>query len=443
MLQVLKRLFDGLDQAGLEYVIWKSLENYATQLEGDGDVDVLFVNDDRDRLDRYFLAHGFPEDHGTVARVAEQIRVYRGFDAETGRHTSIHAYFECRFGSKRYKEFRFPHEQQMLEGFEMALGARRLEQGLFIVTRFLMVSARNVRDDAYVVEMAQQYKSLTAAQREIVDNHLRNYFDTEAAEVMARIHAHGAGALADFHGVVTARLSEAHPVELVKNTVDQYRGRDKKLFRLAARGLGFSRNKLGVSLSIVLTGHDGTGKTTVSRVVERQLAAVAPCRRIYLGRNRWSSLNTAIDACRLKPGCRLANWIWPYTSTLEIILRLAMGKLRVLLGWIVVYDRSILDLLLKYEGRRVIGGWFPRRVARWLAPNEATACYLLQADASVVIERKARHTKEEIEQKRSQYERLTGDHYQVIDTTDQTVEQVSSRIIGDIFRQAGHRALSR
>ena len=441
MLSVLADLFGALEERGLRYTIWKSLENYAEQLDGDGDVDVLFDDRDRAAVHRLMAEIGFPEDFGTDASVGEDVKVFRGFDGETATHTSIHAYFFCLLGSKTYKEYRFPFESEMLQDSTRVDGVFRADQGHFVTTRLLMVTLRQTFEDTYVCRLAHTFPDLDPHARDIVNRHVRFYFGADPESLLAELAKGEPACLASYrehvHQMMDSQFCIAGRIEQVKRVKSKLSWFQRWVPRL----LKFSRNKLATPIGVLLAGHDGTGKTTVSKLLERQLSAVGPSRRIYLGRNDWSSLNASIDRRRLQRRYRFLNWLWPYTSTLEILARLLKGKLRIWLGWIVIYDRSVIDLIYKYDGKSQLGRWFPLWIARVTAGSQADLCYMLTAEPESVVHRKGKHETAEMELVRSRYIALADDRYQVIDTTNTTPQQLASRVIADIFLRASRQGI--
>ncbi len=441
MLAVLRSLFGGLDAAGIDYVVWKSLEQYKEQLDGEGDVDVLFDADQRDRVYAFMADHAYVEDLGTPALAGLEVRVFRGIDSETLAGSSIHTYFRCRIGSKQFKEYRFPYEREMFAEAHLDQGVRRACDGHFIVTRVLMVTLRKNWQDVYVCELAHRYRDLSEKDRGIIDRHIGDYFGVPAVEVMDALAQGEPAVLEQWFEHVHKRMDDQNPVAEARAEVVRNRYRETGLRAFVPGRLRYSRNKLDSPMGILLAGHDGTGKTTVSELVARTLQNVAPVRRIYMGR-KWSFLNRVIDAQRGRHGGRILQWIWPLTSTLEILARWLWARFLVFMGFFVVFDRAFADLNIKYGNRRVPGSWFPLRVARLLSQRQAELCFLLEADPEVVRERKGKHTGEEIRSLQEKYRQLLGDVATVIDTSELPPVAVAARVLEAVYLQAGARQLA-
>lgn len=434
MLGVLERLFESMDEEGFRYAVWKSLENLEEALEGVGDLDILFADEDRESVHRFMAEQDFVEDHGSPASIGDDLKVFRGFDGSTCRFIMIHAHFACRFGSKKFKEFRFPYETEMLDNACRCCNVKIIGDGYFTVTRILQATMKRSYHDDYVGELARGFGTLLSEQRSIVERHLCFYFDTDIPELMFLLGKGELRVLGDYYSQVYKRLDAQNSVSQYIQTAKRPRPIEESLRQTFWRLFRLRRNKLGIPVDLVIAGHDGTGKTSVSLYIEDKLKAVATTKRIYLGRNKWSLPIAALNRQREKRIFFFLLWLWPLCSTLEILARLVKGKLLKALGFVVIYDRSIVDLIHKYEKKKATVGWFPLMISRFAATREADLRYLLIADPTVAVERKGMHKCEEINDSRSRYLKICDGKFTIIDTSKMTVGEVASGIIGDIFR---------
>ena len=109
------------------------------------------------------------------------------------------------------------------------------------------------------------------------------------------------------------------------------------------------------------------------------------------------------------------------------------------MGVIVIFDRSLIDLFLKWENSNKFGAWFPIWVAKKLTLNkEADLCYLLHADPSIVLSRKGKdvHSLDEIEELWARYQNLSNEYFKIIDTSNTSPEKLVGEIINDVFNHA-------
>ena len=206
MLTVFREFFADLDRRGIAYVIWKSLENLDEQLQGIGDIDLCFLPNQRAELHAAFQDHAFLADRMSTASVDEDLIVYRGFDPTQGVFVSLHVHFHCRFGTKEGKEYRYPHEAEMVRDWHDVDGVHRLADGRFMAVRIFAATVNRAYKDAFIQEIGSRYAGLDAHDRAVLDEALRRYLDVEPQSFMARLAVEGAPALKDYFDVATARL---------------------------------------------------------------------------------------------------------------------------------------------------------------------------------------------------------------------------------------------
>lgn len=440
MLLALKELFESMEKENVRYVVWKSLENLEEALDGVGDVDILFASVE-DKFVRSFMAnHGFVEDLASAACTGENITVFRGFDKNSCKFIMLHAHFELRFGSKKFKEFRFPYESDMLENFKRRHEVKILKDAYFMITRILHATVKRNYDDNYIQKLAEDFNKLSAGESAIVIKHLGFYFNTDIPNLMASLEEGNIQTLSDYYLLAYEKLDIQIPILEYKKNIIQASPRLNFCLRSLNRIFRVRRNKVGNGLELSLSGYDGTGKTTVSFFLEDKLSSVAPVKRIYLGRNRWFFLNMLINRLQGIRAFFWLQWLWPVTSTLEILGRVLKGKLLKAFGCIVIYDRAIGDLKLKYHAKRKSVAWFPMLVYSSMRNFEVDLHYLLIAEPSIVLERKGYHNINEIEELRRQYLKSANDNTRVMDTSELSIRDVASNIIQDIFYLSCRRA---
>ena len=441
MLESYRQLFRELERRGIRYAIWKSLELWEAQIAGVGDIDVIFDPDQESAVADTLCDMCFVEDLESPDRIGERIKVYRGFDCASLKHETIHAHFGCWFGSKRYKEFTFPNTQELFDKAFRVSGVFRISQGHFIVTRILIVALRRTYQDSYVCELARGYEELSDANRGIVDTHLGHFFGISVRELMGRIGEGEITALEEVRGRALEQMEKECPFFNIQKKV-KAENIPKSFWKNRFVGiLGGKRNKLGAPIAIMFAGHDGAGKSTAARNLQKAVSKVAMTKCMYLGRRSWKWPNSWINLQRQKEGLsRTLNLIWPFCSTLEIICRVFMGRFLVKMGFIVIYDRSIYDLQIKWRrSPRKIGSWFPLWISRrWAGRPEADLCYLLVADPQAVKKRQfdASESSEMIADLAEKYKKELGDWFVTIDTTEIPEDDLVRRVMSDIFKFA-------
>lgn len=436
MLSSLQTVFSDLTARGVRYAAWKSLENLEDSLRGGNDVDVLFLDKDREKVFDSLSASGFVVDDESPATLDDQLIEFRGFDPESGRFAAFHVHFACRFGSKRFKEYRFPYEEEMITDAIESLGIKTINQAHFFVTRLLHVVAKENWDDSYLTKLASEFSSSPEIRRERGARHLERYLGSGWEDMISRLAQSGPTALKPVADQIRRQLEQEAPTHPVIERIKAHSRPKHRLNGWARKILPIARTKIGTGAEVLVAGHDGAGKTTTTDALERMLSPVAPTRRIYLGRNTWSRLNAWINK-RREGRFPFLNHVWPYTSTIELVLRLLGGKLRKALGFIVLYDRSLSDLELKYRKESRLKKWFPVLASKLFSRLQG-AEFLLVAEPEEVIRRKGKHSREEIANLRDWYQQKMP-RARIIDTTSTPPELVAGMIAENVMKGIASR----
>ena len=436
-LPTLQRLFRACDASGVQYVIWKSLEELPEQLGGSSkDIDVIFLPEQRGLVFQTLWAAGFVLDEGSSGRAGDDLFVFRGFAPEKLAHLMIHGHFSCRFGSKTAKEYRYPYEREMIEASIRVCGLRCLSVPHFYVTRLLAAILKDKKQDTYITRVGIGYFALPFSMRLQLDGLLADYISCPVEQLMHAIATVGASALKQQYASAQARvvqIADARP------SARSVRG------MLAQRIFRIGRSKLGTGAEIVLLGHDGAGKTSTSSKLAATVRKVGTCRQIYMGRNRWSRPVRAWDSLRQHlPAQRATLVVWTWLTFLELLCRWTSGRIASGVGSLVIYDRGFLDLAIKYKHKK---GWSSRRIAALglrRGCRQGDLRYLLVADPHVAAERTRTVSAPEIARRRKDLEQIAGD-YRLIDTTSLSPDAVVGLIVRDLFalvaqRQAAQRA---
>ncbi len=115
MLEVIKRVFNQLDQENIIYCHWKSNERLAEFVNGEEDLDLLFYPKDEERVHRALLSSGAKKFEALPLGKYENIKDYLALDADTGKLVHFHVHFELDIGEKNLKRYRLPWTSEILE----------------------------------------------------------------------------------------------------------------------------------------------------------------------------------------------------------------------------------------------------------------------------------------------------------------------------------------
>ena len=206
MLKKLEHLFNDFVKNNIDYVIWKSLENIDKALAGSDDIDIIFNQEQYNQICQSLHKHNFVEDIESPGNIGGDLKVFRGFDRDSGVFIMLHAHFKCRFGSKEFKEFHFPYESEMLENVKIYHGAKILNDVYFIITRVLIATVKADKPDPYIYTLANNFFKLDYKERKIVINYLSAYYGDDALFVLNELRKNNREILRKYYSLVLSNI---------------------------------------------------------------------------------------------------------------------------------------------------------------------------------------------------------------------------------------------
>lgn len=130
VLALYRRLFDALERDGVEYCVWKNLDELPDALAGHGDIDLHVRPASREGFLDALRAQRFVriETHKGHPWVAH----YYGFDEPSGTLCHLHCYFRLVTGESHIKQYVLPLERHLdaLPAERNALGVREMHPWL-------------------------------------------------------------------------------------------------------------------------------------------------------------------------------------------------------------------------------------------------------------------------------------------------------------------------
>lgn len=105
MLQSIKTLLDSLDTRKIVYCHWKSNEHLQAALNGDTDLDVLFLPEQRSLIDATLNEIGLKRFRATPLMQYNAIEDYIGFDRNEGKIWHLHTHYRMTLGEKHLKGY--------------------------------------------------------------------------------------------------------------------------------------------------------------------------------------------------------------------------------------------------------------------------------------------------------------------------------------------------
>lgn len=426
MLSQIQSVTALLDEQKIDYVIWKSLENLDAQLEGREDIDILFKPEDHDKILGFLMDNDFALDITSPDTHGRELYILRGFDVEQSCFFTFHVHFGLFSGSKKYKEYRIPLEEDCFKSRVQKNGLWILDDHMFCITRFIVNAIRENPNDPVLDDLISKFDGQKHdAYKRIfspfgLDQMIQKFADGKIKE---REH---------IQRKIVDNLDRQNPIGPRIKYLDKMRQKRQGGWRHRLAVLvGLKRNKQGYGAGIMLVGHDGAGKSSSTQILTKRLRKLGAVKQIYLGRQNWCFLNRWIEKGRETTLSFFCRSLWPLTSTIEILYRYMKGKFFEKVGYIVIYDRTLYDIIIKWEGSPLKTARLACRLARFFAgqTDEKTTKIYLHCSAETAKKRKGKHEKEEIESLHHHYQSLLPKEYHAIDTSDLTPDEVCHTII--------------
>ncbi|HET9485933.1 MAG TPA: hypothetical protein VFO54_00780 [Chryseosolibacter sp.] len=100
-------LLDALHQNDIQYCHWKSNEHLAASMLADTDLDILFAEDEKERLEKILHKLGFKRFDSIGSKQYKDIVDYLGMDAHSGKVIHLHTHYRLSMGEPYLKSFQF------------------------------------------------------------------------------------------------------------------------------------------------------------------------------------------------------------------------------------------------------------------------------------------------------------------------------------------------
>ena len=269
MLKTIKQMLDAFESNKIEYCHWKSNEHLSAALEGNTDLDILFLPEQRSELDRVLNTCGLKRFRATSLMQYNAIEDYIGFDKETARIWHLHTHYRMTLGEKHLKGYTItPWGYRVLEN---RIGA----------------------DDIAELNWLRQ-----RVDRERLAGHAHQYLRKEAADEVIRLASDNLIRKSQMNHLRKILLSE-FKLYTGYSPVGSWWTRSKRelywLVGAIARHGGLNINKPNRRISpsggcaVAFLGCDGAGKSTTIAYVKKEFSKKLDVKTVYLGSGDGSS----------------------------------------------------------------------------------------------------------------------------------------------------------
>lgn len=303
MLSKSKEVFCSLEEHSISYCHWKSNEHLEEGLDGDTDLDVLFDENQKSELEKILRSCDFMQCKSQYGSRYPGVDDWIGFDSETGKLLHLHLHYQIVTGHKGMKEYRLPWSELTLKTRvkDEKTSVYMMDPNLEIVTLYTRIG---LKASVKKLQSARKgrYKLSEDDVREIV--YLKNIVNWETVtELVNSYYAEDAAAILGLMRLETIDsnafllLNKLSSMRFAKNRTHGSLAcvLIKYYYIFAMRFLGFCKNKLGFNLIsrkvkknecgavIAFIGQDGSGKSTVSDIIQDWWTWKMDAKKFYLG----------------------------------------------------------------------------------------------------------------------------------------------------------------
>lgn len=299
-LPLIKRLLDSLHLQQVLYCHWKSNEHLGASMSGDTDLDVLF--DRREEVEPLLRQLGFKKFEPVPQKQYSHIVDFIGLDLESGKLVHLHAHFRLTMGEAYLKSYQLPFEEMVLASrvYDRAHGIYCIQPEWELVLLFIR--------EALKLRTRNRISSLLWNRNTVSKNSLCEWSwlrqrcqDDQLRSIMQQVFPRNM----EVHAIVSGTMDRKQLLQLAAILKKQFR-KYRSFSPLHATLLRWYRevsikwnrkwqqwlhlpalsrrtNPRG-GFVVAVIGADGSGKSTVTRDLEKTFRTKLDLFRVYFGR---------------------------------------------------------------------------------------------------------------------------------------------------------------
>lgn len=304
MLNSIKKMLDAFEDNNIEYCHWKSNEHLIPALEGETDLDVLFLPEQRSEIDRVLNTCGLKRFRATPLMQYNAIEDYIGFDQETAKIWHLHTHYRMTFGEKHLKGYTatsWGHQilkNRIWDEKGIYTSCAEDELLLLIIRNSMKLRWRDFGKRIGNDDLKEFEWLLKRVDKAKLSNYAHQYLGTKSTKEILRLIENSLtnkNQMITLHRLLLKDLSKFTGYSRISSWWTRTKREVFWLFGAVARKMDIGMNKPNRRLSpsggcvVAFLGCDGAGKSTTIKYVKKEFEKKIDVKTVYLGSGDGSS----------------------------------------------------------------------------------------------------------------------------------------------------------
>lgn len=301
-LSLIASLFEALHENDILYCHWKSNEHLGASMKGNTDLDVLFDETQKTKLQLILHRLGFKRFNSIKQKQYNGIVDFIAFDIEVGKVIHLHTHYRLTMGEPYLKGYQLNIEDQVLKSrvYNPEFGLYCIQPALELILLFVRESLKLRYRDRFLINLKNKIQA-----REFI---LREYDWLKSRTTHAEIHVILKSIFTDYASIYkivtgpfnTNQLHKLAPIVKKEVKVKRlysplkaivlrwYREAtiifSRKLARFLDRPILLKRTNPRGGIVVAVIGADGSGKSTITENLKNTFLTKLDIYKIYFGR---------------------------------------------------------------------------------------------------------------------------------------------------------------
>lgn len=304
MLESIAQMLEAFEKNDIKYCHWKSNEHLVPALEGDTDLDVLFLPEQRSELDRVLNECGLKRFRSTALMQYNAIEDYIGFDKKTAKIWHLHTHYRMTLGEKHLKGYTVtPWGYKIIEDRiknELGVYTSSYEDELILllVRNSMKLRWRDAGKSIGSDDIAELEWLLAKIDKKRFEERAHQYLEDTAAKEIIKLTSEKLAKKSQLNRLHKLLLKDLKPFTGYSRESSWFTRTKREiywLFGAVIRHAGIDTEKPNRRISpsggcaVAFLGCDGAGKSTTIAYVKKEFSKKLDVKTVYLGSGDGSS----------------------------------------------------------------------------------------------------------------------------------------------------------